>query len=174
MILTPHILIGSLIGSKTKKPFLIIILGILSHIFLDYIQHWDYDISGIVNPSSDFKYFLICLLKIFLDVFIGFLIVFFISNKKGYLNKKHLPFIAFGIIFAVFPDLILFVLYMFNLQTIFEQYLLFHQKFLHTRAYSGFGFWGVFNQIIASMIFISAFFIKIKKRTKTSSFSKIK
>ena len=131
MILAPHILAGAVIGAETHNFGLIIILGLLSHLILDHIPHWDYSTPGIKHfrESKNFKNLLNDLSKNSLDGAIGISIVIFLTLKTGRLNDW--PFILTGIFFAVLPDVLLFTTKVFCPEKISQPYINFHHKFFH-------------------------------------------
>jgi len=53
MLLTPHILVGALIGFKIQNPWLVFILAIISHFALDAIPHREYDIKALKKKKID-------------------------------------------------------------------------------------------------------------------------
>ena len=66
MIITPHLLVGAAIGAKTHNLGLIIILGLLSHLILDKIPHWDYGEKLEKLPHD--KFFVKNLMILFLKI----------------------------------------------------------------------------------------------------------
>ena len=136
MILTPHLLIGAAIGAKTHNLGLIIILGLLSHLVLDRIPHWDYSNPGISNfkKTKDLKRFIFDLLKIVIDGVIGIIIVFLLIQKVDLrLDIRNLIFILLGIIFATLPDILLFFSFTVFPAKISEKIVNFHHKFFHCK-----------------------------------------
>jgi len=103
MILTVHILIGSIVATKTGSPILGFLFAFLSHYFIDAIPHREYSIQNIKEGKwkNSFKDFL----KIFLDILIGFfLIIIFQGNY----------FLAFlGGLSAILPDILTFLYFIF-------------------------------------------------------------
>ena len=82
MILSAHILTGAAILSKTTNPILGFLFAFLSHYLLDFLPHREYSIDNILK--KEWKQTKNEFLKVFLDVFIGFLIVLivlFLKNK---------------------------------------------------------------------------------------------
>ena len=163
MILTPHIIIGAAIGAKTHNLGLIIILGLLSHVILDKIPHWDYTFSNILNfpRTKNFKMLTIDLIKIAIDGLIGLLIVFLILWQKKLLNFSHLPFILLGIFISVLPDIILGFLILFVPPHLSGKYFAFHHKYLHFKhkqKEGKFTFPGLLTQILVIVITILFFF----------------
>lgn len=117
MILTPHIIVGAAIGAKTQDLGLIVILGLLSHIILDKIPHWDYDLPAVFREfrkNKKIKPLLSDFIKMAIDITIGLLIVFLIIWYKNFLNFDYLPFILFGIFISLLPDIILGFAFLFR------------------------------------------------------------
>jgi hypothetical protein len=136
MILTPHLLIGAAIGAKTHNLGLIIILGLLSHLILDRIPHWDYPNTGISNfkKTKDLKRFIFDLLKIVIDGVVGIIIVFLLVRKTDLrLDIRNLIFILLGIIFATLPDIFLFFSFTVLSPEISRKIINFHNKFFHCK-----------------------------------------
>lgn len=78
MILTPHILVGAAIASKTANPVLGIFFAFLSHYIIDAIPHTDYSIESLSEQKRDqtaLKEFL-CALT---DVAFGLALVYFLT-----------------------------------------------------------------------------------------------
>lgn len=115
MILTPHLLLGAVIGSKISNPFLALPVAVFSHYFLDSLPQKEYSIRNI--HEKRWNKALPDFLKVFLDIFIGIsLIVLFSDNNPAMLASAFL---------AIFPDGITL------LGRIFSQnkLILLHQKF---------------------------------------------
>lgn len=95
MILTPHILIGAAIGTKTNNLWLSFALGWLSHYALDAMPHWEYlnKLSEAVKPTNLFR---ICV-----DFIVGVLLALIITRHF----PQKLP-IFFGLLGAVTPDIL--------------------------------------------------------------------
>lgn len=159
MILLPHIIIGATIGAKTQNLGLIIILGLLSHLILDRIPHWDYSIKDIKNfrETKNFKKLIINLIEIAIDGSIGLLIVFLVLWQKNLLDFNFLPFIFFGIFVSVLPD-ILGILSEIIDNNFLNAFTKFHD-FIHfkNQKEGKITFLSVFSQII--VIFISLLFL---------------
>lgn len=134
MVLTPHLLAGSLIGAKTHNLGLIIALGLLSHLILDRIPHWDYSNPGISNfkDNGNFKKLIIDTLKIVVDGAIGLMIIFLVSMQiKDLTRKENIIFMITGIFFATLPDILLFFSFVIFPSKIAERIINFHYKFIH-------------------------------------------
>jgi len=160
MLLAPHIIIGALIGTKTKKPLLIIILGLLSHFILDKIPHWDYSIYNIRHFSTIQNYNLLFddISKILIDIFIGLLIVVLVLHKKNMLNKNHIPYIVLGIFVSLLPD-ILWSLNVLIKNNMLNKFTNFHNNLHYTPQKEGeITFLGLATQIAVILIAIVGFF----------------
>jgi hypothetical protein len=79
MILFVHILIGAVIALNINFLPLGLILAFLSHYILDALPHWDYSIKNI--KERNWRYSLVDFLKVFLDMFFGFLLIFLLSKN---------------------------------------------------------------------------------------------
>ena len=105
MILTAHILVGAAIGAKLGNPFLIVPAAYLSHILLDAFPHWEYSIDGL-DERRYTKAFLHKILKVFLDLAVGFSSVYFLARV---VDPAILPFMALGGFFGALPDGVTFL-----------------------------------------------------------------
>src|SRR4030042_4352613 len=103
MILTPHAIIGAVIGAKTHNLGLIVILGIFSHAVLDHLPHWDYTNNGIRNfhETKNFRTLFINLFKIVLDGLLALVIISVIVLKNGIFDSDYIVFIVLGIFFSL-------------------------------------------------------------------------
>lgn len=110
MILTSHIIISGLIGSRIQNYFLAAVIGFVSHYILDAIPHWDFYISsekfkkeaGIKKWGFlKEKYFWKEMSKIITDILIGSVFLFLFLNKIPYQNIK---IVLVAAIFGILPD----------------------------------------------------------------------
>ena len=134
MILAPHMLIGAAIGAKVKNIGWIIVLGIISHIILDKIPHWDYGNKEIkrFNESKSYKTLFTFFLKLLIDGLIGLIIVITIILLKNMIKTEHLIFIFLGIFISLLPDVILGIAKLSYQKFKFSKsYADFHDKFFH-------------------------------------------
>jgi len=132
MILSPHIVVGALIGAKTQNLGLIILLGVLIHIIMDWIPHYDYKVLEYIEKfkkTKKLKSIFPFLIRLFLDSMSGFLIVIILVLYKDIFYLW--PFILFGIFFSIFPDIILGFSLLFLSKKISKKYFTFHKKYLH-------------------------------------------
>lgn len=161
MILTPHLLIGAAIGAKTHNLGLIIILGILSHVVLDKLPHWDYNTPGIkyFKKTKDYKKLFIDLLKIAIDGIIGSLIAFLLIVKTN--QSSNWKFILFGIFFSILPDILLFSSQVFGSENLSKNFKILHYKFFHgpkTEKEGKITFLGLATEILVIMLSVLVFF----------------
>ncbi|TSD04208.1 MAG: Uncharacterized protein Athens071412_787 [Parcubacteria group bacterium Athens0714_12] len=134
MIISPHLIVGAAIGAKTNNLGLIIILGLISHLILDKIPHWDYAVFKnleIFKKSRNLEYLLKPFLKMFIDGFVGLIIVFLLIVFKNIPFNKLL-FIGLGIFFSILPDIALIFSNLFIPEKDNTRYFLFHEKYLHS------------------------------------------
>lgn len=139
MILTPHIVVGAAIGAKTHNLGLIVILGILSHLILDRIPHWDYPVlTGIKifreNKKKSLKNFSI-FFKIIIDGIIGLLIVlgvlWYRNDFHQFTDFKYLFSALFGIFISTLPDIGVGFSVLFLSNKISQKLIDFHRNFFH-------------------------------------------
>lgn len=94
MILTSHLIVGAAIGSKISNPLLALLLALFSHYFLDSLPHKDYLIPNIQQKQWNKSFF--DFFKIFLDVFLGILLISLFSDNN--------PIIWAAAFLAIIPD----------------------------------------------------------------------
>ena len=114
MLLTPHILTGVAIFSSVSNPALGLFLVFLSHYFLDCFPQTEYSIKNI--KESRWSKTIPDFLKIFSDIALAMLIVFFLINYN--------PLILAAIFLAILPDGITFLSCIFPKNKLFRA----HQK----------------------------------------------
>jgi len=163
MILIPHIIVGATIGSKLHSIWLIAILSLLSHYILDKIPHWDYTSGGVKNflATNQFKYLAVFILKVFIDFFIGFIIIIIMILNRT-LPSDSLKYIFVGFLFAIMPDITLGASFLFKNSTFSQKYFAFHKKYLHFKHENEkegkITFLGLFSQIVIIAISLLLFF----------------
>jgi hypothetical protein len=164
MIFTPHIIVGAVIGAKTQNLGLIIILGILTHIILDKLPHWDYPVKKYTKnfkKTKKIKSILPLVLHSTIDVVVGLLIVFFIVWQKDLFNL--LPFIIIGIIASLLLDAVGAYVLLFTKESFAKKYLKFLHKYLHhsegKQKEGEITFLGLATQII--VVIISVFLLSL-------------
>ena len=134
MVLTPHLLAGAAIGAKTHNLGLIVVLGLLSHLVLDRIAHWDYPNAGLSNyrQEKNLKNLFIEFTKIVIDGIIGLTVIWIISFwKKDLLEIKNIFSMLIGVFFATLPDISLLFSYLILPEKISEKLVNFHHSFFH-------------------------------------------
>lgn len=137
MVITPHLLIGAVIGAEIKHFGWIIVLGLLSHFVLDKIPHWDYGkkVEKIPRDKNFKKNLFVEFLKIGVDGLIGLVIVVPIIWQKDMINPEYIFFILVGVLASLLPDILLGaskLFYIYNkFKKISKSYADFHHKFLH-------------------------------------------
>jgi len=94
MLLTPHILTGVAIITKVQNPILGLLLVFLSHYFLDAFPQKEYSVENIRGKRWNKS--LPDFLKVFLDIILGFFVVFL------FVSYNHLILIAAFL--AILPD----------------------------------------------------------------------
>lgn len=162
MIISPHLIVGAAIGAKTNNLGLIIILGLLNHLILDKIPHWDYSVFKnleIFKKNKNLKYLLKPFLKMFIDGFIGLIIVFLLIVFKN-ISFNKLLFIGLGIFFSILPDITLVLSNLFMPEKYNARYFSFHEKYLHSHKEKEgkITFLGLATQILIITIFILLLF----------------
>ncbi len=119
MVLSTHIVIGAAVAQLfPNHPILAFAAGWGSHYLMDSIPHWDYKLksaeTGHNNKIIDLKFgkdFLRDLVKIVIDVLLGFAIVLgFIALLPG---QNYLATLL-GIMGGVLPDALQFVYFKFR------------------------------------------------------------
>ncbi|MFC1700768.1 hypothetical protein ACFLZ0_01350 [Patescibacteria group bacterium] len=114
MILSSHIIIGGALGTRSKNIFWAFIFGFFSHYILDFIPHWEYvcELENIFIPIN--------VLKIFIDLMIGLLIVLLIIRFS-----KNKLFILVGAGASILPDILQVVIFYLRLDCL-EYLSIFH------------------------------------------------
>ncbi len=153
MILLVHLLFGALIGQKIANPILAIALAFLSHYFLDFFPHIEYNIENITEKR--WKNSGRAFLKVFLDFLTGiFLILLFSSNQ---------PIIYICALFAILPDgLSLLNSNLKNIAMLKSKFLEKHSDFHHEKIHflknkKISNFWRIASQVAAIIISIILF-----------------
>lgn len=162
MILIPHILVGAVIGAKIKHFGWIVILGLISHLILDRIPHWDYANDALKKfvKNKCYKILFVFILQVIIDALIGLAIVFLIVWKKELLNLRDLQFISAGILVSILPDFLLGIAsivgaFYNKFKKITTGYINFHKNVLHHPKHIKKPTWlGVSTQILVSIIAI--------------------
>ena len=149
MILFIHLLFGAAVGSAVKNIPLAVVLAFLSHYFLDFLPHIEYDIANIREKQWQKK--LAVILKVILDFCLGILLILIFSNNQ--------PILYLYAIIAMLPDA-LTIVNNFLSNKILEAHYAFHTKKIHFLKYKKISvFWRISSQIAA--IIISIILLKI-------------
>lgn len=153
MILLVHLLFGALIGQKILNPFLAIALAFLSHYFLDFFPHIEYDITNITEKRWGKA--LPDLIKVFSDFFSGIFLIFIFSNNQ--------PVIYLCALFAILPDGLSLLSSNFkNIATLENKFLEKHSDFHHDKLHflknkKISNFWRISSQVVAVIICLILF-----------------
>jgi hypothetical protein len=134
MILTPHIVISGILGSKTQNYFLAALIGLISHYVLDATPHWEYIPDG----------------KTAIDILVGFGLLFILT---GFSKIKNPVSLLIGAFFGILPDFLNFLYFITDWGSIAWNYEF--QEFIHFSVHSIInpGFWpGILTQIAAIII----------------------
>jgi hypothetical protein len=99
MILSLHSTTGALLASNSNNIWQAILLGIISHYFLDSIPHVEYKIESI--QKGDWKLAIKEFAKIAIDLLTGLAIIIYLIQKKGF---DHSILILVGSFSALIPD----------------------------------------------------------------------
>lgn len=142
MILLLHMLFGVAIASYMKNPILAVFLAFLSHYFLDFIPHTEYDIKNI--KEKHWRKVFPEILKIFLDISSGILLIFIFSNPSARSGQAIIYIFAFT---ALIPDGLTFLNILFP-----NKFLNFHdnihRKKMHfLKQIKISNFWRIFSQV---------------------------
>lgn len=137
MILTPHILVGAVIGAKINHLGLVIILGLISHFVLDKIPHWVFGRKAFekFKQSKSYKILFVFFLQMIIDGLIGLGIVFLIIWQKNMIKPEYLIPILTGVLASTLPDIVLGSIKLFGLESkkLLKNYIYFHQEICHSR-----------------------------------------
>lgn len=148
MILTPHLLLGAVIGSKIEYFPLAIILAFLSHYLLDLIPHTEYSINNI--SEKRWQKSLPDFLRVFLDFSLGLLLILVFSNNQ--------PIIYISALVALIPDGLTIISSILP-NKILSKHDQFHTKKIHFLKYKKISTsWRILSQIL--VIFISIILLK--------------
>lgn len=132
MILSIHTITGAVLGSNSNSLGQVILLGIVSHYFLDSIPHVEYKVRNI--QKGDLKTAAHEFMKIFFDLLLGLAVIFYLIQNKD-IDQSILIFT--GSFFALLPDGIYFMdcLVKNKDRNIFTKFLEAHCEF-HRRMHS--------------------------------------
>ncbi len=148
MLLTPHILVGVAIVTKVQNPILGLILVLLSHYFLDFLPQKEYTIKTI--RAGQWGQSLPDFLKVFLDIAIGLIIVFFITSYS--------PLILVAGAVSLLPDGLTLLHCIFPTNKLLKKHLKMHTAINAAGENKKIpGFWGIASQI--AVIMLAIFFL---------------
>lgn len=145
MLLTPHILIGAAIIANVQNPILGLFLVLLSHYFLDFFPQKEYGIDNL--RERRWSKSLPDLLKVFVDIIIGLLIVFLLIGLT--------PLVLIVIFIAIFPDGLTLLYFIFPKNILLKKHKKLHSKINAVCENKKIPvFWGVISQIAVMAIAI--------------------
>ncbi len=101
MYLTPHAIVGGIIGERVQNPFVGFVLGFFSHFVLDAIPHGDEPIGALKQIKGENYYIRLMAVMVFFDM-LSALIVFVLFSRYGYI--EHQTSALSGAIGAMMPD----------------------------------------------------------------------
>jgi len=106
MILSVHMIASATLAAGAKNPGEAIMLGLISHYFLDSLPHIEYKIGGIEkgdlkNSAKEFA-------KIAFDIFVGLAIMSYIAWNAA---SGQWTLIIIGTFFGILPDGFVFMDY---------------------------------------------------------------
>lgn len=122
MILTPHLVIGAAIAAKTTYWPVAIVLAFLSHYFLDFFPHVEYQIENI--KKRQWRKIKPDVLRIFLDLTAGLMLVFSIQQ----LTDTNYLIIFTAALSAILPDALIVLYLIFPKNKILKKNFDLHQK----------------------------------------------
>ncbi|MHB9019873.1 MAG: hypothetical protein ACYC3G_03320 [Minisyncoccota bacterium] len=132
MILSLHSITGAVLASDSNSIGQAILLGIVSHYFLDSIPHVEYKIDNI--QKGELKLAIKEFSKIFIDLIIGLIVILYII-KDSTIDRSIL--VLTGSFFAILPDGLYFIdcLIKNKNKNIFTKFLNIHSVF-HRKIHS--------------------------------------
>lgn len=139
MLLTPHILIGAAIITSVQNPILGLIFVILSHYFLDLFPQTEYTIKTI--RAGQWSKSLPDFLKVFLDIVLGLMIVFFLIGYS--------PLILLASAVSLLPDGLTLLHCVFPVNKLLKRHMKIHGAINAVCENKKIpAFWGIISQII--------------------------
>ena len=153
MLLTPHILVGVAIITLFQNPILGLVFVLLSHYFLDLFPHNEYTIKTI--RAGQWGKSLPDFLKVFLDITIGLIIVFFTAGFS--------PLILGACAMSILPDSLTLIHCIFPTNRLLNKHSKMHIAINYVYKNKKIpAVFGVLNQIIAAAI---AIYLLLQPRT---------
>ena len=123
MYLTPHAVLGGIIGERAQNPLIAFVLGFLSHFILDAIPHGDEDIGALKQMKGEKYYIRLMISLVFFDTLLA-LILFIILSRFGYIENSTSA--LSGAIGAMLPD------YLWGVNVFFKNKFLAYKERLHS------------------------------------------
>ncbi|MDO8443129.1 MAG: hypothetical protein Q7S81_02655 [bacterium] len=158
MILSIHAIVGAVLASNSNSIGQAIILGLVSHYFLDSIPHVEYTIKNI--QKGDLKTAIKEFVNISIDLIVSLAILLYLIQNK---NFDQTILILTGSFFALLPDGLYFIdcLVKNKNRNIFTKFLKMHSDF-HAKTHSNIASFKI--QLITQIIIALAllFFILFK------------
>ena len=118
MILSTHAIVGAAIGKNIESLWIIILLSLAVHYFLDGFRHGEYFDDRIASVKNTWR-------KISLDLFIGFFIIIYIIFLEK-IDQHTVQNMFIGIFFSLFPDFITLMHWAFKKNKLLEKIKKFH------------------------------------------------
>jgi hypothetical protein len=118
MVISSHFLAGAAIGRATGNPILAVLFGLLLHLVMDLVPHWNYSYSHLRKVKT--------LLLVLLDPFLAFAIFAIIGSARGFDGSMWLNTILGGAA-CVLPDLAEFIIRSFKIKSLIP-FIALHRK----------------------------------------------
>jgi len=148
MILSTHIVAGAAIALQIQNPALGLILAFFSNYLLDSLPHSEYSVQNL--REHKWKKSFLDFLKVGFDLLFGFSIILLFS--KNYLIALT------GGFFAILPDGLTFLLFLFPNNKILEKHFKFHEA-THLFNTQNISFlWKTISQV--AVVLIAVYFLK--------------
>lgn len=149
MLLVVHILTGAAIGLIIQNYWLIFVLAFISHLILDAVPHYEYDIEplkgGVIN-----KEFFLALPKPLADLAAGGLLIFWLAWQPG-----SIGYVMTGIFAALLLDGLSFMYWLTKFSWL-EVIVSFHRFTIHPKNNKNTPFLkGAITQILAIAVAIA-------------------
>ena len=116
MIIGIHLLVGAAIAQKLSNPILGFSFAFISHYFLDFLPHSQYDVKFIYQKIWHKSFF--DFLKIILDISLAVLLIFIFSEKIFWALG--------GAFFTILPDFFSFLFLIFPKNGFLKKHYYFH------------------------------------------------
>ncbi len=120
MILTTHALAGAAIGKTVANPWLIMVIVIPLHYFMDHFRHGEY-LDKKMGLRKNYW-------KIILDISLGLSIIGSVAYFKNF-SPVQMFLVFWGAFFSMFPDLLTFLYWKFKIAFLKKPYQL--HKWVH-------------------------------------------